>query len=463
MFAGPRFGGFSFGGFGVAAGAPQEATLATPLHHAVESKSVAAVCALLKAGALPNAVDNLGRSPAHYLSVKDCTYVDARELKHAQEQQERDSNFYKACFSRYCEEQRPVLAAAHPSLSPDDVNKRLVGGWRRLPEAGKAKHAPLEVPAPPAPNAGALAIIAALAAAGADFNIADADGFSPLARLVKEAPRAISFSSASACVAEPVLRALLAGGARADCLLGLDEGNNAPPKPTALARLVHFMKPPDSVGLSSHPSALLPGEMDCNEEACVRTLLEYGAVVSGARSGGDSDLVQCAWSRRRWGLARLFLSREAPQPPLRSLLARIQPPRQPQGPFFAGGAFGGLHAPAFPAAPAPAAAAALNENELPPFSQEDLLKCCRLNFVAGIRELLQPAAASPSLDINFAGDGAPQQASPFVVQEVPRTPLEEAVAHDCVEAMNLLLVRLEKKKTRFLHHTMTPKLQTKHT
>ena len=386
---------FSFGQPNPPSSGPSAPAKRSPLSYAVEAGQVASVQALLKAGAPPNALDWMGRTAAHYLSSHDCAESDGRA--------------------------------------------RLAGQGAAFPQVGRAAEEPS--PEEPSPNSNALAIIAALAASGADFNIEDAHGFSPLARLVESAP-----PTGPGQLAEPVLRALLAAGARADCRLGLDEGNNSAPKPSVLKKLMGKVRGLDTFfgGFAGSSAGGLGGPgAEAAEEASVRTLLEFGATCTC--SSGE-DLFAEAMGKRRYTLARLLLSKESPQPTLQAVLDRARP-RASQG---TGGAFGqaanpfgqpptpfGQAAHAFGQPPAAFGQApqAVNNANLPtpagppPFSQEDLLTCCRLNHVEGIRTLLDPNL-TPPLDINHVPGGGGSALPPLCI----------AVSNDCVEAMTLLLV-----------------------
>ena len=385
---------FSFGQPNPPSSGPPAPTKRSPLSYAVEEGQAAAVQALLKAGAPPNALDWMGRTAAHYLSSGDCAETDGRA--------------------------RPGGLGAG-------------SGARGSAGGGAGVEPPPEEPFPeePLPNSKALAIIAALAASGADFNIEDAHGFSPLARLVESAPGAPGPGQ----LAEPVLRALLAAGARADCTLGLDEGNNSTPKPSALKKLMGKVRGMDTFLFGGFPGSSAGGGpcADVAEEACVRTLLEFGATLSSGE-----DLFEEAMGKRRYALARLLLSKESPQPTLQAVLDRARP-RTSQG-----GAFGQPANPfgraANPFGQAPAAFGqqppqSVNNANVPspagppPFSQEDLLTCCRLNHVEGIRTLLDPNL-TPPLDINHVPGGGGNALPPLCI----------AVNNDCVEAMTLLLV-----------------------
>ncbi len=342
-----------------------------------------AVQSLLAAGASPSASDALGRTAAHFLDLRDC------------------------------------LHSGSDGPSTNVGNFALVA---RAPAAAAAGAAP--------PNASALAIIAALRGAGADLTLCDAQGFSPLARVVALQGLAHqgSFGQASARPAEAVVRALLAAGARAACALGRSEGNNGTPKPSALKASLER----------------LSWNSRAEEEGCARALIEHGAADGAAAAAagcGGEDCFAEACAVGRYGLARLLLRAEATQPSVRALLERARAAAPAPMPAFgaapprAFAGFGGAAA----AADADANAngnANVNANEdassagPPPFTQEDLLLCCSLNHTEGIRAILDPNGAQ-ALSIPAGGAGGSRD-----------SPLTRAVTHDCAEAMSLLLVRV---------------------
>jgi hypothetical protein len=321
-----------FGGFG---GELPEHSGRSVLSFAVEAGSVDVVQSLLAAGADPNAREPSGRrTAAHYIRLRDCLHVPSASDPSA------PAFFDSSFFTRLS----PLPACP---LSAEEA----------------------DIATNPPCNARVLAVIAALQSAGADLMLSDAQGHTPLARVV--------------------------------ALEGLQYKD----------------------ALSRHlKCAVRPAE------AVVRALLAAG--------GGSLDSFAAACAAGHFFLARLVLHAVTPQPSLRLVLdhARSRVHSVPKPNSFGGfpepNSFGGFGYGAAPATAAPAAASATAAAANVGFTQADLLLCCSLNHTEGIRELLAPGAAAPPLSIDGAGSDAAAD-----------MPLLRAVAHDCAEAMGLLLVR----------------------